>query len=178
MVSTRELLELFEYKDGGKLFGRFCDWRRKESNTRVLGKELGSKRPDGYLEITFTTKDGVRHKELVHRIIFQMHYGWMPELVDHIDMNRSNNNVNNLRSANKSINALNTTPRKNNRTGVKGVYQTKYGKYEASIWLNGKKNYLGLFSSVSEASLEIERFKSDIRRNEEIATGQAERDLP
>ena len=156
MVSTEELLGLFEYRDGG-LYGKHVPWRRKASNTRVVGKSVGSVRSDGYHQVSFTSREGKKFKQLRHRIIFAMHYGYWPELVDHIDQNPSNDRIENLRDANKSLNALNTSPRANNKTGIKGVFQTRTGRYEASVW-DGRKNYLGLFDTVEEAKLAIEAY--------------------
>lgn len=161
MVSREELLELFEYKDG-HIYGKSVSWRRKESNTRVEGKSIGSIRPDGYHTVTFTLANRKKFKLLRHRIIFAMHYGYFPELVDHIDRNTSNDRIENLRDADKSINALNTEVRCNNKTGVKGVFKTIGGKYEASVWMNAKKNYLGLYETVQEAVESIKEYKSDL----------------
>ena len=160
MVSIEELEELFEIRDG-HLYGKHVSWRRKESNTRVAGKRLGTLTPDGYRTVGFKTKDGKKHRMLCHRIIFYMTNGYLPELVDHRDQNPRNDKPNNLREANKSLNALNTPVRKNNKTGVKGVFKTSSGKYEASIWGSGKKNYLGLFETIESAKSAIEESKND-----------------
>ena len=60
MVSIEELEELFEIRDG-HLYGKHVSWRRKESNTRVAGKRLGTLTPDGYRTVGFKTKDGKKN---------------------------------------------------------------------------------------------------------------------
>ena len=160
MVPVEELEELFEVR-GGYLYGKHVSWRRKESNTRVVGKRLGTLTLDGYRIVNFKTKDGKKHRMLCHRIIFYMTNGYLPELVDHKDQNPRNDKPDNLREADKSLNDLNTPVRKNNKTGVKGVFRTSSGKYEASIWRNSKKNYLGLFETAESARLAIEESKND-----------------
>ena len=80
-----------------------------------------------------------------------MFHGYLPELVDHIDRNPQNDRVENLREADKSINALNTEPRSNNKTGVKGVWRDKRGKYQSSVYHKGRKIYLGTYETLEEA---------------------------
>ena len=87
--------------------------------------------------------------------------GYLPKLVDHKDQNPYNDKPTNLRDADKSLNALNTPVRVNNKTGVKGVFKISSGKYEASVWKNGKKNYLGLFETIELAKSAIEDSKND-----------------
>ncbi len=72
--------------------------------------------------------------------------------LDHIDQNPSNNQRSNLRGATNSQNGHNRGHNKNSKTGVKGVYfHKKSGKYEAQITVEGKKHWLGLFNTTSEA---------------------------
>lgn len=165
-IPLEDLTELFDVRDG-KLFGREVSWRRKESNSRVVGKELGYKGPDGYLQVNFKDRFGVRHRELVHRLIYYMHHGKLPELVDHINRDPSDNHIENLRGADRAVNAYNTGPRKNNQTGKKGVHFCK-GKYRASIYLEGKKVHLGSFERLEDAYAAV-----DTRRDEEIKQARA-----
>lgn len=166
MVRREQLEELFEVKEG-VLFGRYVSWRRKESNARVAGKPLGTPDKKGYLQVNFQTEDGQKHRMLVHRIIYFMSTGYLPSCVDHIDRNVSNNLPSNLREANKQLNALNTGPRINNKTGTKGVHYHK-GKYDASFFLCKKKEYLGRFDKLEEAVEAV-----NARRNEEIERARA-----
>jgi hypothetical protein len=165
-ISLEDLSELFDVVDG-KLMGRYVPWRRKESNTRVAGKELGYRRPDGYLQVNFKDRFGILHRMLVHRLIYYMHYGKLPTLVDHINRNPLDNRIENLRVADKSINAYNTQPRRNNSSGKKGVHLYK-GKYRASIYLEGKKVHLGSFERLEDACEAV-----NTRRYEEIKQARA-----
>lgn len=74
------------------------------------------------------------------------------ELVDHINRNKKDNTLANLRNTNKSINAFNSKKRKNNKSGVAGVWFRKdTKKWCAEIKVNGTKITLGCFEEFSEA---------------------------
>jgi hypothetical protein len=72
--------------------------------------------------------------------------------VDHIDNNRTNNNINNLRWVTNTENNMNMSMNKNNTSGVKGVTWSKNSnKWCAKIKMNGKNKHLGLFNSLEKA---------------------------
>lgn len=64
-----------------------------------------------------------------HRIIYFLHHGYCPEIIDHIDNVRTNNQISNLRAATLSQNQHNSKIRKNNSSGHKGVSLHSSGKY-------------------------------------------------
>ncbi len=89
-----------------------------------------------------------------HRIIWVLEWGLenQPDMLDHIDSNRSNNKIENLREANNSTNAFNSRVPINNKLGEKGVFFARdRGKYRVSITINGKKTNLGQFDTFEEA---------------------------
>jgi hypothetical protein len=92
------------------------------------------------------TINGKTHNIMIHRIIWLLWTGsWPKHQIDHIDGNRKNNRILNLREATKAQNQGN---RKVTRNGLKGVTRTRCGKpFQASIWLNGKNTYLGRFDT-------------------------------
>lgn len=102
-TNSGDYLQAFEYRDG-KLF-----WKSS-------GKEAGWNQGAGYKGICLNYK-----KYLVHRIIFAMFHGYMPTKVDHIDGNKLNNKIENLREANVSQNAMNQKIRQDNTSGIKNV---------------------------------------------------------
>jgi hypothetical protein len=88
----------------------------------------------------------------VHRLVYQ-HYGtdFDPTLtIDHIDGNKNNNHISNLRMATRQEQIFNTKVRKNNILGVKGV-QKHGNKYRATINIDGKRIRLGTFDTIEEA---------------------------
>jgi hypothetical protein len=74
-------------------------------------------------------------------------------MIDHIDNDRTNNNVNNLRWASNSENQHNKKISKNNTTGFKGVtFCKKLNKYKAQIMIGGKYKYIGSFDKLEDAA--------------------------
>ena len=72
--------------------------------------------------------------------------------VDHINNDRLDNNVKNLRFASSQENSRNRQLSNRNTSGIKGVHWHKrYKKWHAQIKLNGKKIHIGYFNSLDEA---------------------------
>jgi hypothetical protein len=128
-------------------------WNKKtapRANRITVGAEFGR------LDSSSGYKSGVllNHKLYHHRLVWMFHHGLIPDslMIDHIDHNKSNNSITNLRLVSSTDNARNKKPNSKNTTGVAGVY--KHGKsYVAEIrWKHQKKLYLGSFSTLAEAA--------------------------
>ena len=145
MITQAQALELFEYKDG-KLFWKIGAHKR----TDLIGKEVGTIiDKDGRKEVTIHQK---RYK--YHRIVFLMFNGYIPLEVDHNDGDASNNRIENLRAATRSEQCCNTKLRKDNTTGIKGVYWDKArDKWIVSINKNKKTVYRARFDDFELAEL-------------------------
>lgn len=91
---------------------------------------------------------------LVHRIIWKLLTGSDPSgNIDHIDTNKINNRIENLRIADKQQNAFNCAKSSRNSTGYKGVsYDKLRGKFYACIRKDGKTKSLGRFNSADMAA--------------------------
>lgn len=88
-----------------------------------------------------------------HRLAFLYMTGEIPECVDHIDQNRSNNTWTNLRSCTHSQNLANRGVQKNSKSGFKGVYLCKRrNHWLAQLTVRGKQMKLGSFSTPEDAS--------------------------
>jgi hypothetical protein len=132
-----DLHNIFDYKDG-KLF------YKKNPN-----KKVGTVSKNKYLNVCINYK-----KYYQHRIIFLMHHGYLPLVVDHIDGNKQNNTIENLRAADTSKNGMNSRLSASNKSGVKNVFwHKKANKWTAQIKLNNKKIHLGLFDDLELAEL-------------------------
>lgn len=87
---------------------------------------------------------------LAHRVIFALHYGYWPEITDHINGVRTDNRICNLRSVTPSENQRNRRISKNNKSGFTGVHASGE-KWVAQINRNYKYRYLGRFSRIEDA---------------------------
>lgn len=128
-------------------------------NTRFAHKEaFRAVGPDGYMRGSILGR-----KLLAHRVILAIHTGAWPEFdVDHLDGDRSNNKLENLRSATRAENRQNTGISKNNSSGFTGVsFSKKYQKWVAQIMINRRSHFLGNFSSPEEASAAYAAAKSN-----------------
>jgi len=117
-------------------------------NTRRAGDAAGAKDERGYLRVQ------VNHQLYwVHRIVWLLVLGVAPKgEIDHINENKADNRVCNLREANKASNMQNRGAQRNNTSGFKGVsYHKQRGKWTARIAVDGEQTYLGLFTTKAEA---------------------------
>lgn len=74
------------------------------------------------------------------------------EVVDHINNDKTDNSVNNLRYATIQQNCRNKILSSNNTSGYKGVSWYKpLHKWKASITIDKKKNHIGYFCTIEEA---------------------------
>jgi hypothetical protein len=72
--------------------------------------------------------------------------------VDHIDNNKKNNHIHNLRFATLSENQMNRKQNNNNTSGQKGISWFKRdSKWHAYIKINGNKKHIGLYDNLDDA---------------------------
>lgn len=149
--------ELFDYRDG-KLFWEprqrehFISERGfKTWNSRYPGKEIGCKHRSGYRYVRI--KFGGKQKYLMHRLVWAWHYGsWPKDQLDHIDHDRSNDRIENLREVTRAENMKNMSMSKNNTSGVTGVHWHKqHKKWAAQIRTSRKTKHLGYFENFEDA---------------------------
>ena len=159
MITQDEVRALFEYRDG-KLY-----WRQPRFGAR-RGAEAGTVGSHGYRQIVV---DGKFYR--THRLIFLMHHGYLPKFIDHIDGNRSNDRVENLRAANIRQNGLNSKIRKDSRTGVKNVtFSKSANKFAVRLMVDGVRKTIGFFDDIELAELAArearELFHKEFARHE------------
>lgn len=116
-------------------------------NARFPGKHVGSV-SNGYVIFSL-------FKRLYkgHRVAWAVHYGFWPDgHIDHIDGNRSNNRIANLRVVSRTENNMNMARKSNNTSGHTGVSRTKSGqRWRARIQVNGNYKTIGSFATKDEA---------------------------
>jgi len=145
MNNRKYLMSVLNYD---KITGLFT-WKTKVSRKIVPGQITGCPRANnGYLRI------GINGKTYyAHRLAWLFVYGYFPEhQIDHINRDRTDNRIKNLREATQSCNSRNCKTPKNNSSGVKGVFFDKVNrKWVAVIRAKGKNRYLGRYKHLANA---------------------------
>ena len=122
-------------------------WNAKHAHSRAL---------------TFVSEDGYARGKILramvaaHRVIFKMAYNCEPVNIDHINRDRLDNRLANLREANLWQNSANSVRSYVNTSGFRGVYKPK----GASSWLAAirdphtkRKVHIGSFKTALDAAL-------------------------
>lgn len=158
-ISVDRLHERLELDPKGVLRWRYCASMPKQWNSVWAGKEA----------LTAVDGKGYRHGSLdytylrLHRVLWAMTYGAWPEgEIDHIDGDRQNNQIENLRIVTRTENRRNQKLSKNSSSGRMGVSWYKpYAKWRASISMGGgRSKHLGYFDDIEDAT----RAWSDARK--------------
>jgi len=143
------------------------------NKTHASGVPAGSIGKDGYIGVMVN-----RYRFTAHRICWFLHYGvWPSNAIDHLNGNRSDNSIANLRDVTHTSNQRNrATQRKH---GVVGVVMT-HGKYKARYHepVTGKSIHLGMYTCKYQAAMafamhEAGEFDVTIHRGKAIDKIQA-----
>lgn len=116
-------------------------------NGRFAGEEAFTAISNGY---RVGRLDGVKY--YAHRLIFALAHGVWPEQVDHINHDRLDNRLLNLRAASPALNSRNQPLGPRNTSGVIGVGLRKSGRWCARLKAGDQNLYLGTFDSRTEAA--------------------------
>ena len=145
MKDYDELARILEYNpETGKIF-----WKEDRGTKIKKGTEAGSINVQGYRQVRI---DGKVY--LVHRLAWYLYYGvWPKNDIDHINQDKVNNPISNLREATRSRNMANVEPKEGK---FKGVTALKSGKYRAEITYENKWHNLGHFHTPEEAASEYD----------------------
>lgn len=151
---TVDLLNhLFEYdKETGNLI-----WKIQQRGIRK-GSIAGTIKSHGYLCV------GINYKSYrAHRLIFLMHKGYLPKTIDHINGDKLDNRIENLRAATVGQNQHNRKTNANNTSGYKGVSWNKgCNKWLSQIKLEGKRIHLGYFDNLEEAAEVLRKAREEL----------------
>ncbi len=142
-LTQKEVKRLFKYdRKNGLLIRRFNHGKGR------VGTSSTAKDRDGYLVV------GIHGKLYrAHRVIWlYVHGEWPKNDCDHINRIRDDNRIKNLRDITRSQNKQNQSVQDSNKCRLKGVYLHKTTmKWCASIGLNNKNIYIGLFETMELA---------------------------
>ena len=133
----------------------------------LIGKEVGTLMNSGYRRMNMQ-QGGTRRSYAVHRIAWFLHYNeWPEQECDHINHNRSDNRISNLRLVSIGLNNRNCKLRKDNKSGYRGVVRYTAtgdyrGKWAARVHHQHKLWHLGIFDDPAEASAVVEAFYQEL----------------
>ena len=143
-----EVQELFDYKDGNLY------WKKANSRSIVVGKKIGNQHPKNkYIQFVYKGK-----LYMLHRLIWMWHGNDLIQglEIDHIDRDRSNNKIENLRQVTKSVNNA-------NRKSVYVNYcKGKWKAYTSRAITKGKQIHLGVFDTREQAEAAAKKFIESI----------------
>lgn len=116
-------------------------------NSRYAGKQAGYMDAHGYRAVKLLDR-----AYLAHRVAWAMTHGEWPECVDHLNGNRSDNRLANLRSVSRKMNQRNQKMHSTNTSGRTGVcWAKKSQKWIATIKVDGRQTHLGYYENFDDA---------------------------
>mgnify|MGYP000232644080 CR=1 FL=1 len=132
--------------------------------SRLIHKEMGRINSKGYRQIGITI-NGKQKQIRSHRLAWFIYYGELPNVIDHIDKNKLNNRITNLRSCTDQENNFNRGIYSNNTSGYKGVsWNKRCKKWTSHINSNGSLIRLGSFDCPKKASKAYQAKAKEIHR--------------
>lgn len=146
-LTLEDLRQTLEYDPSTGIF--VWKWRDDvglQWNRKNAGKVAGHISVKGHIHLMVR-----RNRYYAHRLAWLYVTGEYPsDDIDHINGDKSDNRIVNLRPATRTENNYNRKTQKNNKTGVKGVYPHK-DRYRSQLVIDGKAVHLGVFQTIEEA---------------------------
>lgn len=146
LLTAERVRFLFLYDPETGIFTR----RLKTGNGTFQGQEIGSWDLHGY-KTTRINKQSFK----LHRLAWLYVHGvWPDGDIDHINGSRNDNRIENLRCVSRQVNLQNrrSASSQNKSTGLLGVHLSKSRKkFSASISVDNKTHYIGVFDTPEEA---------------------------
>lgn len=143
MLTQAHVKELFDYDpETGDLI-----WKVDLYSNKVKGKVAGSMHVSGYMDVQINGK-----KFKTHRMVWLWHQGVFPANgLDHINGDKSDNRIENLREATTAQNAQNLRKaQSNNKSGYLGVRPFR-NRWQAKITVNNKRHHIGTYDNPEAA---------------------------
>lgn len=147
--------ELKEYVSYDASTGIFR-WIKNRGTRGRIGNIIDNPTSLGYRSIVWN-----KEHYAAHRVAWWLHYGEEPALeIDHVNGDRTDNRIQNLRIATREQNTQNSSVRKDSSTGVKGVSPDR-NSFRARCWSNGVRHYLGNFPTIEAAAEAVRKFREN-----------------
>ena len=145
-------IELKNYLSYDKTTGDFIALQGDKRH--IIGRKLGTLHSSGYIVIAINKK---LYK--AHRLAWLYEKGNFPkEMIDHINRDKSDNRLINLREVEQTHNSENNPLKKSNSSGYPGVsFSKKNMRWRARITYGYKEKHLGYFDTPQKAFEEIGR---------------------
>lgn len=160
-TTTSELADLGFLPLSEEMFGHWANGYYVSAKGEIVSTKYGEPRlvggtimSHGYRSITLT-QEGVQKVILVHRAVYSTFKGALLNgvQIDHINRDRSDNRLENLRTANNSTNKMNMSKHRGTKNRYKGVYWlAKRNKYQTQVQYQGKHHTVGYFSDEEQAA--------------------------
>jgi hypothetical protein len=142
MITAKRLREALDYDPATGVF----TWKIARGYTAKAGTVAGCLNALGYVQISF---EGGRYSG--HRLAWLYVTGrWPSKELDHINRNRADNRLANLREASGKQNHANMGCHRDSKSGVRGVIFNR-GRWQANMRIDGRYKYLGSFLTKEEA---------------------------
>lgn len=142
-LTAARLRERFNYDPETGIFTL-----RSGKSRYPIGRQVGCPDRTGYIQVYL---DGRTY--MAHRLAWLHVYGeWPPETIDHINRVRDDNRIENPRLASYLENNQNVGFRRNNKSGIKGVYWSAgSGRWKAQIMVEYRNRSLGSYLHIDDA---------------------------
>ena len=155
MITQSKLKALFNYIDG-ELY-----WK-----VRPIFTSINISIPAGHIDshhgyrIIMIDK---RHYR-AHRLIFMYHHNCkLPSVIDHINNNKIDNRIENLRSATSAQNSGNAKLSLKNKSGFKGVHFSKQlKKWRGGVCVKGRTTYTAPFEVIEDAVVAVQKLRLEL----------------
>lgn len=138
--------KLFWLERPRDLAKNYAEWRRL--NARFNGKEAFTALQAGYHVGSILGKP-----YRAHRVAWFLHHGeWPSNQIDHINGDRTDNRIINLRDVSHTVNQQNREARRDNTSGMSGIHWHKpTQKWHVRVGVDGRMKHIGYFVSFEEA---------------------------